>query len=142
MRLRDESGQMTVELLVVLPVAIIVAVIAVNALMFFGDCAKFDQLTRNAVRTYASAPANGQGLSEAVALVEAELEAAMDAPNLSVSAWSESLSMGNVRVVARLEYAPTLFGLGLRSEVLGVSLPRLSHEASLVVDPYVPGIWF
>ena len=46
----DDRGQMTVELLVVLPVVLIVAVVAVNALTFFGDCAAFDRVARNAVR--------------------------------------------------------------------------------------------
>ena len=42
-RLDDDGGQATVELAVVLPVVIIVAVIAVNALTFFGACAAFDR---------------------------------------------------------------------------------------------------
>ena len=56
----DDRGQMTVELLVVLPVVLIVAVVAVNALTFFGDCAAFDRVARNAVRLCAASPAYGQ----------------------------------------------------------------------------------
>ena len=43
---RDDSGQMTVEFAVAFPVFVIVAVIAVNALLFFSDCAAFDRLAR------------------------------------------------------------------------------------------------
>ena len=41
---------------------------------------------------------------------------------------------------ATLEYMPTLFGLGLKSEVMGVALPKLSHTEELVVDCYKPGV--
>ena len=34
----------------------------------------------------------------------------------------------------------TLFGLGLKSEVMGVALPKLSHTEELVVDCYKPGV--
>ena len=44
------------ELVAVLPVAIVVAAITVNALVFFGDCAAFDRIARNAVRVYATSP--------------------------------------------------------------------------------------
>ena len=53
-------GQMTVELAVALPVLIIVAVIAVNALTVFADCAAFDRAFRQTVRAYATAPAYGE----------------------------------------------------------------------------------
>ena len=43
-------GHMTIELVVVLPVVLALAVVAVNALQFFGDCAAFDREARNAIR--------------------------------------------------------------------------------------------
>lgn len=51
MALREpECGQMTVEFAVALPVVVVIAVIAVNALAFFSDCAAFDNLFRDAMR--------------------------------------------------------------------------------------------
>ena len=44
------------------------------------------------------------------------------------------------RYCGRLSFAPTLFGLGLKDEVFGVSLPRLVHEVALTVDAYRPGV--
>ena len=44
------------------------------------------------------------------------------------------------RYCGRLSFAPTLFGLGLKDEVFGVSLPRLVHEVDLTVDAYRPGV--
>lgn len=49
-----ERGQMTVELAVVFPALLAVAVIAVNALLFFSECAAFDRVAREAVRLHAA----------------------------------------------------------------------------------------
>ena len=57
-----ENGQMTVELAVALPVLLAVAAIAVNALLFFSECAAFDVASRDAVRIHAASPAYGQDL--------------------------------------------------------------------------------
>lgn len=43
---RDERGQMTVELAVMIPVLVAIAVIAMNAMLFFSECAAFDRLAR------------------------------------------------------------------------------------------------
>ena len=58
MRTCDERGQMTVELAAAFPVLIIVAVIAVNALAFFSECAAFDA-ENEAVRVSAEAVSGG-----------------------------------------------------------------------------------
>ena len=50
--LGNDRGQSTVELALALPVMMITAVIAFNALMFFGNCATFDRVFREAVRVY------------------------------------------------------------------------------------------
>ena len=55
---------------------------------------------------------------------------------------AEGFALGLTRFTARIEYAPTLFGLGMRSEIFGVALPPLVHEVDLVVDAYKPGIMF
>ena len=131
----DDRGQMTVELLVVLPVVLIVAVVAVNALTFFGDCAAFDRVARNAVRLCAASPAYGQDAGRGA-------EEALVRDNLAVGVEVSGGVLGHVTYTATLAYAPTLFGLGLRDEVLGVRLPRLEHRVSLTVDPYKPGMLF
>ena len=80
----DDRGQMTVELLVVLPVVLIVAVVAVNALTFFGDCAAFDRVARNAVRLCAASPAYGQDAGRGAEEVRAVIEEALVRDNLAV----------------------------------------------------------
>lgn len=84
----DERGQATVELAVVLPIAIIVAVIVVNALAFLGSCATFDRVARQAVCAWGAAPAAGQDSREVASAVKDELERAVGAQNVVVSvAW-------------------------------------------------------
>ena len=137
-----DRGQMTVELCVVFPVIVVIAVIATNAMLFFGDCAEFDRVGRNAVRAFASVPAHGADSESAQAQVQAALEEALGAENLDVSVSSSKDYRGYAEYVMTLQFHPTLFGMGLKQEVFGVRLPALSHEARLVVNPYKPGMLF
>lgn len=137
---RGGRGQMTVELAVALPVLIIVAVIAVNALTFLADCAAFDRVARDAVRVHAASPAYGQDASQSCALVAQEVDSAMGRDNLQVSVTHGVVGADFDEYRAVLSYSPTLFGMGLRSEVFGVPLPALKHEAVYVVDSYKPGV--
>lgn len=123
-----------------LPVMIAVAVIVVNALLFFSDCAAFDRLAHQAVRVHAASPAYGQDAQRSRDLVQSELERSFARDNLEVSVTVESVSGGRLSFDATLEYSPTLFGMGLRTEVFGVRLPGLSHTVSYVVDQYKPGV--
>ena len=134
---RGDAGQATVELAVVLPVAIVLAVIVVNALSFFEACAAFDQLARQAICSYAPSPDAGQGPAAVAALV---LEEALGTSNLAIEVTVQGRAGSYQRYCGRLSFAPTLFGLGLKDEVFGVSLPRLVHEVDLTVDAYRPGV--
>lgn len=136
----DEAGQMTVEFAVAFPVFVIVAVIAVNALLFFSDCAAFDRLARDAVRTYAASPAYGQSIEGSIALIEDALGESFSRENLSVDVMAEGASSGHTRFTATIRFSPTLFGLGLRSSVFGVGLPALEHSVAMTVDSYKPGV--
>lgn len=138
--LLGDRGQMSVELAVVLPVTIVVAVIAVNALLFFGECAQFDRVGRNAVRICAASPAAGQDLSQVIAAVDSMVGKSMDADNVECDVTAGRIADGITRFDLVLRYWPTLFGLGLKREVLGVPLPPLTHSVSLSVDMHKPGI--
>ena len=137
---RARRGQMTIELAIAMPALIIVAVIAVNALTFFADCAVFDRVAHEAVRVYATAPAYGQSAGQSCALVEQAIREAVDQPNIDVSVSHGTTGFDFDQYTAVIEYSPTLFGLGLRSEVFGVALPTLSHSTTYVVDSYKPGV--
>ena len=81
---------MTVELAIAFPVFIIVAVIAVNALLFFSQCAAFDNLFRDSVRIYATSPAYGQDYEDSVALIEAALDESFDSSFESLSGFLQN----------------------------------------------------
>lgn len=140
MRRGGEAGQMTVELAVAFPVILVVAVIAVNALLFFSECAAFDNVFRDAVRTHATSPAYGQGLEQGTAAVQSVLSEAFDQPFESVKVAAEGASEGHTLFVATLDFTPTLFGMGFKSSVFGVSLPPLTHEVAFTADRYKPGV--
>ena len=137
---RRTLGQMTIELAIAMPVLIAVSVISVNALSFFADCAVFDRVACDAVRLHAAAPGYGQDASRSVALISETISDQMDEPNLEVSVAHGVAEFDFDEYTARLEYHPTLFGMGLRSSVFGVQLPSLTHEVKDVIDSYKSGV--
>ena len=141
-RIGDRRGQMTMEMMAVLPVAIVIAVIAVNALVFFGDCASFDRAARSAIRVYATSPSYGVQAGQSQASIRSAVQAEIGGEFTSVEVTYGGVGAGLTRYTVTLDYAPNLFGMGMRETVLGVQLPHLKHSTSLVVDTYKPGIFF
>ena len=144
-RLSSESGQMMVELATMMPVLIIVAVMAVNAVTFFSECAAFDRVARNAIRIQATSPAYGQDAGESASLVRQTIDDAMrvsekDYLDLDVSVSGRAGGKSVFR--ATLSFSPTLFGMGLKPSIFGVDLPKIEHTTELVVEPYRPGMLF
>ena len=135
-----ENGQMTVEMAVAMPALVVVAVIAVNACAFFYQCAVFDRVAHEAVRVYAASPAYGEGPGQACASVEQAVRSQLDDPNLDISVSYANVGADFDEYRVALGFHPTLFGMGLRSEVFGVSMPHLEHTTSYVVDSYKPGV--
>ncbi|MCI9129134.1 MAG: hypothetical protein HFJ65_02280 [Eggerthellaceae bacterium] len=126
---------MTVELCVLFPVLIVVAVICVNALVFISECASFDRASRNAVRTFASSPSTQDGLQELAAQIETAVIQEMEVDDIECSVEAADGSVCTFAIT--LSYSPTLFGMGLRDEVWGVPLPKLSHTSRLALEPYL-----
>lgn len=139
MMLKNDKGQTTVGLVVALPVAIAVAAVAVNALTFFSECAKFDRAARNAVRVCSASPAYGQGFEQSVAAIDAMIEEEMG-EGISCEVGVEGGGAGFTTFTVSMTYDPTLFGVGLRDEVFGVEMPALSHEVTMTIDSYKPGV--
>lgn len=137
---REGLGQMTVELCVVLPVVVVVAAIACNALSFFGSCAEFDRVGRNAVRTFAAVPAAGAQPGSGAGDVLSAIEDSLPDDNLEFEVLSSRDCRGYEEYSMTMTFHPTLFGLGLKQEVLGVPMPALVHESRMVVSPYKPGV--
>ncbi|MBR3257661.1 MAG: hypothetical protein IKF96_01585 [Eggerthellaceae bacterium] len=137
-RLREnEQGQSTVELALALPVMMIAAIVAYNALMFFGSCATFDRVFRDAVRVYAS---TGESLASASAnaRIASAVQSQMDGQCV-VRVSSGVGPAGTTRYTATLTYTPTVFGRALQGSVFGVKLAAPCHTCTLTIDTFATG---
>lgn len=143
--LSGEKGQMTVELVVMIPALVVIAAIAVNALLFFSECAAFDRVARNAIRIQAASPAYGQSAAESCSLALSTIEDALGVQEkdyLDADVTASGSSGAKTTYRATLSFSPTLFGLGLKTSIFGVPLPKLEHSTDLTIEPYRPGVLF
>ena len=86
MRLREERAQATVEMAVVAPVLLALALIVYNVMVFAGAVARFDRVVPDIVLAHAVAP-EGEGDESSVDAsmrVQSEIQAAMQGYNLQV----------------------------------------------------------
>lgn len=148
---RAVSGQMAVELAVLMPVVIVVALIVYNLGRFVCLCATFDRVAADAIVSQGVSPSGEQTRSAAEEAVRACIEDALDAPDtcmVEVDAEPASRSGGDgllsmtgllTRFRCRLLYRPwpssrTFAGVPYEAPLV------LRHECTLVVDRYRPGV--
>ena len=134
----SNAGQMTIEFVVAFPVALVIALVA---LLFFSECAAFDRSFRSLVCTYAPSPAYEQDVGQSCAQVSSALQSEFNSENVGIEVSSSGASGGLVEFRGVLRFSPTLFGKGSLSGVFGVSFPPLTHQESIVVDVYKPGVF-
>lgn len=147
------SGQMTVELAVVTPIVIVVALIVLNLMGYVEACAAFDQAALDAVVAHGVAPAGKQTSVAATEEVRAAIASALgreDRCEVSVQAeavsgsWAGSgtnflISPLLTRYVCTMTYRP--WPRLVRMPGITYSAPvALTHERELVVDRYRPGV--
>lgn len=150
--LRESEGQMVVEMAVVTPVMIVVAIIVLNLMWFLEASARFDRVAFDAVIATAVSPADGEGLAEHAA-TEAITEAmgGLRGVTVEVSAstvWDD-LASGDgftmapqlTRYVCTMVYEPWPSALTVAGVEAGIPL-ELRHERAIVVDRYRPGVLF
>ena len=137
---RSQAGQMTVELAVVMPVMIAVALIVVNSILFMSECAAFDQLAKDAIRVHAASPGYGMDAHECAARIQETLALSFNKDFEQVSVAVRDAAGGHRCYEATLLFMPTLFGRSFSGGVFGVSLPSVSHCTQLVVSPFKPGV--
>lgn len=133
----SKSGQMTVEFMAMLPILLMITFITYNALLFFSECAQFDRVFRQCTVTYAVSPHVAS--EDTLASIDEVLQTNFAHDYLVWELSTEALSTQLVRYNATLEFIPTFFGGDAIDSVFDVSLPRLTHQVDLVVDPYNPG---
>lgn len=129
-----QGGQMTVELAVVFPVMVAVGFICVNAFVFMGDCAAFDEVARDAIRLQAD---DGGDLAQCAADVRIRIEEGISMEHERVSVTCERAGTGHMKYTAATSFSPP-FLRGVR--VFGVEVPKLKHELTFFVSPYRAGV--
>lgn len=146
-----DSGQMTVELAVVAPVVIVVALIVLNLMGFVEACAAFDRVALDAVVAHGVAPAGEQSEVSAVEEVRSALAAALgredrcevevssEAASASASPTTFVISPLHTRYVCTLVYRPWPRRLRLPGITYEAPL-ALRHTRELVVDRYRSGV--
>ncbi len=154
--IKNNRGQMAVELVVLIPVILIVAGLLANLIGYFGQCARFDKVCAEAVRVYGISPGYGEyGQSATESNIANAIEEAFaetNHANTSVTSTDIGLISGDKRdsnnlvfslepkfrkYTCSLEYSPPFFSLG----VFGTLFSALKYEKSFVVDPYEPTGW-
>ncbi len=135
---RDQSGQMSIEFVVAFPVMLIIALILCNACLCISECASFDRLSKDAIRTFGTSPTYEQRIGDCASDIQSHLSASFEKEYLSVDVQAEQCAANQVRYVAHLNFYPTLFGRSFSGNVFGVQITPISHESSLVVQPYQP----
>ena len=146
-----EGGQMTVELAVVTPVVIVVALVVLNLMWFIEACAAFDQAALDAVVSHGVAPAGEQSQLAAVDEVRDALSRALGREETcEVEVSAEAAGEGSpeatfaispllTRYTCTLVYHPWPRLLRMPGVTLEAPL-ALRHERELVVDRYRPGV--
>lgn len=149
---RSQRGQMAVEMAVMVPVGIVVALVVYNLCRFSEACALFDRVALDAVVSQGVSPPGEQSALSASGAVRTCIEEALAAHSCEVSvavtgAQAEAPGQGISFPVSpllttytcTLRYRPwphtfVLAGVPFRPPVV------LTHERRLVVDRFRPGV--
>lgn len=136
MRSLHEGGQMAVELAVIMPVILIVLVIAIDMLVFAGECARFDHIAPQRVLAQAvSAPVDGYAGDARVAAIQSALEGDFTKNGSSVEVGCED---AGVVLSSMVVYRCTFRFAPWPLSIAGAPA-LLEHSCSVAVDPYTPG---
>lgn len=142
---------MTVELAVVTPVVIVVALVVLNLMGFVEACAAFDQVALDAVVAHGVAPSGEQSEGRAASEVrsaieellgrEGRCEVGVRAEAVGMGATSSGLVMSPLltRYVCTLTYRPWPRLLRMPGVTYEAPL-ALRHECELVVDRFRSGV--
>lgn len=146
----SESGQMSVEIAVIIPVIVVVALAIANIMSFLGCCATFDRASLDAVIAHGVSPSGLQSELSATAAIQSSIEEALGSnPSVSVDVSAEPLSGSSgllaslcphlVRYTCTLHFKPWPQHLRLAGASMDAPF-EIVHERSLIVDRYRPGV--
>ena len=150
--LREERAQATVEMAVVTPVLLVLALIVYNVMVFASAVARFDRVVPDIVLAHAVAP-EGEGDESSIdasATVQTQILSAMEGYDLQIEVSSEqgaatsdggllSLSGTFRTYTCTMHYEPWPSSLSIAGLSLGAPA-QLSHERVVTIDPWRPGV--
>lgn len=127
---------MAVELAVIAPVILVVLVIAIDMLVFAGECARFDHIVPQRVIAHAaSAPMDGYADDARVAAIQSALaeDFAKNGSSVEVSCEDAGTVMASMTVYhCTFRFTPWPLSIANAPALL-------EHECNVAVDPYTPG---
>jgi hypothetical protein len=144
---------MAVEMVVVLPVLLAVVGIAVNLMVYLGDCARFDRVAAEAVRTQAASPGYGeygsisraQGVQSLIGQAfegssYLTFEVTASESGFGTSAGGSDIAFSLLphqeTFLCHMYYRPWGFG----DSFFGIHFSGIPHTREYVIDPYRPGV--
>lgn len=148
----DEQAQATVEMAVVAPVLLVLALITYNLMVFLAASARFDRVAPDVVIAHAVSPSGETGDFEGgtVDVVQSKLEAAMEGYDLEVEVSREGGDEGASTAVLSLVGSTVTYRCSFRMKpwpqglsIAGVSMGapvELTHARLVTIDPWRPGV--
>ncbi len=142
--LRERRAQVTLEMAIVTPLLIVLALIVYNLMAFSAAVARFDRVAPDIVVAHGIAP-EGDGFTEASEIVAQKLQDAM--AGYDVAGEQEASGFGTVFSLitspktyrCTMRYAPWPQPFSIAGVQFGPPA-YLEHERSVSVDPWKPGV--
>lgn len=147
----EELGQAAVEMAVLIPVIVVVALLAFNIMRYAELCARFDRIAPDAVLAHGVSPTGSSGELAGVDAVTEAIKKGMGDASCEVEVSTEDLSArgagsavltlaaGTTRFTCTLGYTPWPASVSIAG--VGFQLPELAkHERSIVVDRWKAAI--
>lgn len=148
---RETRAQATVEMAVVAPVLIVLALIVYNIMMFLSATARFDRVAPDIVLAHAASPAGADDREgSVVGTVATELSEAMGSYGVEIEvtcAEEESSGVGSIFSLVGgqrtyrcvMKYVPWPGNVVLAGVDMGAPVV-LEHVREVTVDPWRPGV--
>ena len=133
-RLREERAQATVEMAVVTPVLLVLALIVYNVMVFAGAVARFDRVVPDIVLAHAVAQ-----IQHAMEGYDLQIEVSSEQGTTTSDGGLLSLSGTFRTYTCTMRYEPWPSSLSIAGVSLGAPA-QLSHERAVTVDPWRPGV--
>lgn len=148
----EERAQATVEMAVVVPVLLVLALIVYNIMLFVAATARFDRIAPDIVAAHAVSPSGESDGStdDSVGVIESQIEGAMAGYDVEIevtcteggaSSGDDLLTLiGGLRTYrCSMRMRPWPSSLSIAGVDLGAPV-ALAHHRDLTVDPWRPGV--